>query len=83
MRSEIEIVSYGDKKNPFIIRDIGENSRSVTNDAEAVVEYLTVSGAIQENLRSGQQLLYYDSEGQLDEILHKNGKFVGFKPGPR
>jgi len=28
----------------------------------------------------GQRLLYYDSENELTELLHKDGKFVGFAP---
>lgn len=34
-------------------------------------------------LPPGRRLLYYDSQGQLDELLVRDGKFAGFKAGPR
>lgn len=52
---------------------------SVTNDAENVVRRLLESG----DLKPGQRLMYYDSEGNLDEILIADGQFAGFAPGPR
>lgn len=64
----------------LIIRDVGHNDhRSVTNDAEKVVADLVASG----DLPPGRRLFYYDSEGQLDELLVRDGKFAGFRPGPR
>jgi len=45
--------------------------RSVTNDAENVVEYLY-------NLYGNRRIFYIDSEGILDELRHNNGNFVGF-----
>ncbi|MEN6560886.1 MAG: hypothetical protein ABFD52_08945 [Acidobacteriota bacterium] len=63
-----------------VIRDIGpwDEHPSVTNDVEAVVQELVAEG----HLREGQQLYYFDSDGQLDEILVKDGRFLGFAPGP-
>lgn len=49
---------------------------SITNDAENVVADLLPA------LR-GRRLFYYDTQGQLDELLVKDGKFAGFAPGPR
>lgn len=64
----------------LIIRDVGhENHRSVTNDAENVVDDLALLGW----LPPGRRLFYYDSEGQLDELLVRDGKFAGYKAGPR
>ena len=65
---------------PVIIKDLGpwDQYLSVTNGAEDVVEELYAKGI----LTDGRQLLYYDSEMQLDEITHKDGKFTGFKAGP-
>ena len=62
------------------IRDVGPWDRfmTVTNGAEAVVDELVQSGII----REGQRLFYYDSENILDEIVVKQGRFAGFKPGP-
>ena len=45
--------------------------RSVTNDAENVVEYLY-------GVYGNRRVFYIDSEGVLDELRHKNGVFVGF-----
>lgn len=60
------------------IRDLGpwDKHQTITNAVETVVKELTDTGL----LSDGQQLLYYDSNGNLDEISHKNGKFVAFFP---
>lgn len=70
-----------EKKDPLIIEDVGpwDRYKSVTNAAEEVVAELARDGY----LPAGRQLLYYDSNGQLDEILVKDGVFAGFAPGPR
>ncbi len=64
----------------LIIRDIGhDNCMTVTNDAETVVRGLHRNGML-----GSRKLFYYDSEGELDEILHDgNGLFQGFAPGVR
>jgi hypothetical protein len=31
----------------------------------------------------GRRLLYFDSEGELDENVHDKGRFARFAPGPR
>lgn len=61
----------------LVIRDLGPWSifPSVTNDAEGVLKRLSPA--------PGQRVFYYDSEGQLDELVHENGRFVRFAPGPR
>lgn len=63
----------------LIIQDIGPWSvfPTITNDAESVVARLAASGDLESRL-----LYYYDSDGQMDEILHEDGKFIGFAPGP-
>lgn len=78
-RAQFEIVTRRD--DSITIRDVGHRHGhpSVTNDAEEVVDYLLDQGLLQE----GQRLFYFDSEGQLDEILVKDGGFAGFAPGPR
>ena len=70
-----------DPSEPVVIVDQGpwDKFQSVTNAAEWVVERLVQRG----DLRPGQRLLYYDSDGVLDEIVVKDGKFAGFKPGPQ
>lgn len=63
-----------------ILVDLGpwDQHKTITNDAEFVVEELT-KGKI---LAPQKRLLYYDSSNQLDEILHEDGKFKGFKLNP-
>lgn len=66
---------------PFlVIRDTGHHMYlSLTNDAENVVKRLLDSG----RLRKDQRLLYYDSQGDLAELLHDGHKFTGFGPPPQ
>jgi hypothetical protein len=64
---------------PLVILDRNLGNMSVTNDAEAVIESLVREGL----LPAGRRLFYYDSDGGLDEITHKNGAFVDFAPGPK
>lgn len=68
------------QEKPLVIKDVGPWDRylTVTNGAEQVVADLVAMG----KLPLGRKLLYYDSDGVLDEILIVNGKFAGFKPGP-
>jgi len=75
-RANYEILK--DEPDMLLIRDIGPWTEhpTVTNDAEGVVEDLAKQG----RMPAGRRLVYYDSEGELDEILVKDGKFVGFAP---
>lgn len=58
------------------IIDTGEEEKSVTNDVQEVLFYLT------KNLNLGnRRLIYCDSLGQNDEIIHNKEKFIEFKPG--
>ncbi len=78
-RSMIEIVSHKNKDGFFVIRDLsGDDSLSITNDAENVVANVVSLMSYTQ----GQRLLYYDSDGNLDELKIKDGKFAGFAPGP-
>ena len=58
------------------IRDEGpwDVFRTITNDAERVVNALMRNG----HLHDGQRLFYYDSEGELGEIVVKHGRFMSF-----
>lgn len=58
-----------------VIKDVGVHCKSVTNDAENVVSRLA-------HMLAGRRLYYFDTMGNLDEILIKNGQFNGFAPGP-
>lgn len=64
-----------------IIEDVGPWDRfpTVTNDAEAVVDQLVAD----EVLGPGQRLFYFDSEGTMDEIVVKAGRFAGFRPATK
>ncbi len=76
-RANYEIVERTPEK--LVIYDVGPWNEylTVTNAAEDVVDELIKSGT----LKPDQRLFYYDSEGECDEILHKNGRFTGFAPG--
>ena len=60
-----------------VIKDCGPWSQhpTITNDAEWVVEQLAC------RLR-GRLLLYFDSDGRLDQLLVNEGRFAGFAPAP-
>ena len=60
------------------IIDLNLGRMSVTNDAEQVL--LEIHHHI--NL-TGRTVTYRDSEGSIDYLLHNEGVFEGFAPGPR
>ena len=71
-----EIVEAESSSIILVIRDIGpwDVHFTITNDVENVVEALHSAG----QLPRGRRLWYYDSEGCLDELLVKNGRYAGF-----
>lgn len=80
--AEYVVLGMPQRGEPVYIRDIGPWDRhpTITNDADGVVKRLKRGGMIV----PGQRLLYYDSEGHLDEIvLDKYGEFQCFAPGPK
>jgi hypothetical protein len=81
IKSNFLILPETDKDAPLVIRDVGpwHLFKTVTNDAENVVEYLYRIGLLVNNKR----LLYYDSDGRLDELLHENGTFKDFRALPQ
>lgn len=77
LRASYRIEEQTDEK--VVIRDVGRDCMSVTNDAEAVVRDLQRNGML-----DGRRLFYYDSDGRLDELKHDGkGIFRGFAPGRR
>lgn len=80
-RANYEIVRdvLGD---PLIIRDVGPHYAylTVTNAAEKVVAELYNAGRL---FPGDRRLFYYDSDGGLDEITHKDGVFTGFLAGTK
>lgn len=58
------------------IIDLNLGNMSVTNDAENVL------AAIHKEIDlTGRTVTYTDSEGQVDQLLHEAGEFIGFAPG--
>lgn len=76
-----EIVEKETSPECLVIRDVGpwDQYMTVTNAAESVVKDLFAKRKLSE----GQMLLYYDSDDNLDELVHEEGKFVGFRKGPK
>jgi hypothetical protein len=59
------------------IKDIGNTSRmSVTNDVKYVLSELSKQYDI-----NRLRVFYTDSDGQIDEIVHKGKNFISFKAG--
>ena len=69
------------QEEPLVIQDVGPWDRhlTITNDPEHVVQKLAADGL----LPRGRRLFYIDTDGQKDELLVTDGRFVGFAPGPR
>lgn len=72
----------------LLIEDVGPHDRhpTVTNDAARVVEMLAGGIPVGPNralagLLQNRRLYYVDSSGNVDEILHQGGRFVGFRTG--
>jgi len=77
MHAKTELLKHERGKYIFI-RDIGHVSgRSVTNDAEYIIDQLYLDFGITDETR----IFYEDSEGDIDEILHIGKRFRGFKSG--
>lgn len=57
----------------LVLRDVGPWNQylTITNDASHVVEYFA-------DVLRGRRLLYYDSGGELTELLVQDGRFAGF-----
>lgn len=74
MRAEYEV--EGQEAGSITIRDVGHSRgrMTVTNDAAAVVADLVGKGLLPE----GRRLLYFDSQGELGEMLILDGRFAGF-----
>ena len=75
------IIDEGESdKDKIIIHDIGQwsSNLTVTNDVENVVRKLARAGYLPPQRR----LFYYDSEGELSEIIVRDGEFyhVGYVP---
>ena len=76
MQAQIKIIN--DSKDFIFIEDFGKDSKSVTNDAKNVVQFLFEKESI-----GNKRIFYRDSAGRIDELLHDNGWFTGFAPSHR
>jgi hypothetical protein len=76
MDAQWEVVDRMSTDDWLVIKDVGDHSRcyTVTNDADNVVKRLISEGL----LGLAQRLFYFDSGGDLDEIIHEKGKFKAF-----
>jgi hypothetical protein len=72
--AEYEIVLETVKQ--VFIADMNRGGKSVTNDAERVVETLLT----QAPERKTKEIVYRDSQGQWDLLVHDGVKFIGFAP---
>jgi hypothetical protein len=70
-----EVIADNDQ---FIyLEDTGHNQfKTVTNDAEYILSRLNEEYGI-----GNRRVFYKDSSGDIDEIVHKNGVFTGFRHG--
>jgi hypothetical protein len=57
----------------FVLVIDQDSGPSVTNDAENVIEDLSRAGVL-----DGRRVLYRDTDGRWDELLVRDGAFVGF-----
>lgn len=56
------------------IKDLNKGGISVTNGAEVVVKTLF-------DRYGNRRIIYRDSDGNWDELLHRRGEFLGFALG--
>jgi hypothetical protein len=60
----------------FVLLEDRGTGKTITNDAEGVVAWLAEAGCLAGNPR----ILYRDTDGMWDELLHAAGRFAGFAP---
>lgn len=66
--SEFQVVEVS---NDFVFLIDLNGPRSVTNDAENVVNHIN-------NIYPNRRIVYRDSMNNWDELQHNNGEFTGF-----
>lgn len=69
--SDWEYVNFAGNPDTVYIRDLNLGGKSVTNDAEAVVKEVNF-------VHPGKKIIYQDSDGCWDELVHVDGRFVCF-----
>jgi hypothetical protein len=68
--------SYTVEQGVVCVVDANDGGRTVTNDAEHVVEDLVRAGVV----TAAESVVYCDTEGRWDVILVEEGRFAGFAP---
>jgi hypothetical protein len=71
--ADFSVVDIGD--DYIYIKD-NDTGKTVTNDAPWVLAELMRRFGI-----SKKRVLYMDTSGMIDELVHEDGVFKGFKPG--
>lgn len=74
MRSHADFRVVAETDEFVFIEDLDMGSMSVTNDAEYVVQTVLINHGTQ------RRIIYKDSEGQWDELVHDTNQFVDFAP---
>lgn len=69
-KAKYELVEFEGPKDVIFIRDLDQGV-TVTNDAEAVVAELN-------KYYPGKRIVYRDTIGGWDELVHENGVFTRF-----
>ncbi|RPH64271.1 MAG: hypothetical protein EHM78_26760 [Myxococcaceae bacterium] len=75
MRLAAECLLVGLHADFFGVADANRGRRSITNDAERVVTELLAT----EQLLPHQRLLYRDTLGRWEELVHDGRRFTGFR----
>lgn len=72
-RADFVVVPFLGAPGCVFIVDLDEKygGTSVTNDAEAVVEYI-------HTVVPGARVIYRDTIGEWDELAHRDGEFTGY-----
>ncbi len=66
-------VDHGGPDIIWVVDEQEDGAASVTNDAERVVEDVV-------RLHGSHPVVYQDSDGRWDGLLHEDGAFTGFQP---
>lgn len=69
------VTEYADER--IVLKDVGpwDQYMTITNAAEEVIAEVQRQYGI-----GNRRVFYYDSEGELAEMLVKEGRFAGFAP---
>ena len=69
------VIAHETEQYLYIV-DTSVHFDSITNTVESVLSLL-----YEYHNLGNRRLIYRDSDGQIDEILHINGVFIDFAPG--